>query len=158
MRIPVRDGTLYVDPAGDPLVTGGIVQYRIYQTGDIYYSGDVSYFGSGPLTEVQRAFSGHTKVAPEDVSSSSYTRVAARRPIKKVTFEVDAFDAETNTAKLYAFVNSADRVDSLDAEGQITVDLSQQILRITDANVSGSIYQNTPFATSITLHLTETRP
>ena len=149
--IPFTYGTLLVDPDADPGITGGIVQFRIYKTGDIFYSGEVSYYTGDVLKEVQVPFNGRYKVKPEDVLSQAYRAEGAERLVNKATLKV--VGVADRIAAVSGFVSNPKGSDSSDAFGVMKLDLAEAVVSIVDMEVTGSIYEGTPLETSITVHL-----
>jgi hypothetical protein len=151
LGIPYSIGTLYVDENTDPKITGGVIQYRIYKTGDIFYSGEVSCFLGLGGQEVQVPFAGSYKVAADSVLTANYTKL---RTVDKVTFKPSDTGQHLTVD---AFVSNPYRSDSPDATGKISVNSSSELIEITGAELEGTVFANSEYETRLKIKLSNQR-
>lgn len=143
-------GTLSVDPSADSRITAGTVQYRVYENGLVYYSGDISYKVAGNFS-VTVPFSGKTTMTMASVQSASY-QAGAKWVERKVALNVAKIDA--GVANVNVSIADKSKVDSTDMTGSLVVRTTAALVTIQTVDVQGTIFEGTPAKTTIHLRLT----
>ena len=140
-------GTLKVDAAADTPLVAGSVQYRVYENGDVYYSGDVTYRIVGNLTATL-PFGGKTRLAPKTVASATYA-LGTTLTENKVGLIVSS--VTNDVATVAAIIVNKHKVDSSNMKGTLSLRTDAPVVRIAAIDVQGSIFEGTP--AEMTLHL-----